>query len=120
MSAEECEHDVVPFKDGFGRCTRCGDESFPLTQEAAGRLPCCGSYTEHVDGCDGVVRQTWALAKMAEQELEQAIRALTFPPVNRANVRSRIESALELVRRVRWDGADPPPRAPTVDPGLSE
>ena len=34
----ECEHDVVePYGDGnWGRCSMCGDDSFPITAEAAG------------------------------------------------------------------------------------
>lgn len=109
--AGDCEHrEIVPHRDGFGRCTACGEDDFPMTNEAAGRLPCCGSYTEHEPGCDGVVRQTWALAKNAEHELERALEALSFPPTRIAHAKERIESALEQVRRIRWEGADPPPR----------
>ena len=31
---DPCDHDVVPYGDGrSGRCTKCGDDSFPLVDE---------------------------------------------------------------------------------------
>ena len=32
----DCEHDVQPIDEHWGRCTKCGGDGFPLTWEAAG------------------------------------------------------------------------------------
>lgn len=114
-----CSHHVVPHRDGFGRCTKCGDDSFPITCEAAGRFACCGSYSEHEPGCDGVTRQTWALAKGAEQELERAIAMVDFGGSKKA-LRERLRVALDSVRRIRWEGADPPPYVDKTVPSFGE
>ncbi len=46
VASQDCAHaNVEPVGDGsFGRCTRCGDDSFPLTPKAAGACAACGSY----------------------------------------------------------------------------
>lgn len=57
-----CEHDVRPDEDkpGFGRCCECGEEDFPLTDEAAyGAVKCSackdtGLVSVSLDGKPGV------------------------------------------------------------------
>jgi hypothetical protein len=40
-----CAHrSVRPTGNGWARCDECGDNTFPISDEAAGRHPCCGSY----------------------------------------------------------------------------
>lgn len=33
---EECRHDIVPVNYHWGQCSKCGDDSFPLSVQAAG------------------------------------------------------------------------------------
>lgn len=112
-------HVIVPHRDGFGRCSVCGDDSFPMTMEAAGVLPCCGGEAGHAEGCDGKVRQPWALAKAAEQELERALGNLDFD-MSKESIRRHLIAGLEQVRMIRWEGADPPPRNDRTARSLSE
>lgn len=107
---EACQHDVKPIGNGFGRCSKCKETDFPLSAEAAGALPCCGDFGDHLEHCDGVVRQPWALARAAQKELEQAIATLDYPPFNRVWLRERLAVVLEQLDRIALDGADPPPR----------
>lgn len=39
---EDCAHDIVPLPDNpeWGRCTKCGDDTFPLTAHAAYSVQC--------------------------------------------------------------------------------
>lgn len=113
------QHVIVPDRNGFGRCSVCNDDSFPMTMEAVGVLPCCGGEADHAEGCDGKVRQPWALAKAAEQELERALGNLDFN-MSKESIRRHLLAGLEQVRMIRWEGADPPPRNDRTALSLSE
>ena len=40
-----CRHDrVEPIGNGWGRCAKCGDSTFPLTPATAGQCEKCGRY----------------------------------------------------------------------------
>lgn len=52
--SDNCSHnEIEPYGDGsWGRCKLCGDDSFPLTAEAAGMCSYCGAYCGyHKRGC---------------------------------------------------------------------
>lgn len=58
LMAGRCRHEgtVVPVDADWARCTACGDDSFPLSDRAAGRWPCCGAYADHHPGCPAEAR----------------------------------------------------------------
>jgi hypothetical protein len=113
-----CDHpELVLLENGCGRCTTCGADDLPLTAEGAGSCKSCGSFGECDEGCDGEVRQPWALAREQEDMLDKAIDAL---PAEK--VRSLVEAvgldatnalfgalfgARHHARRIRYDGREP-------------
>lgn len=93
-----CKHEVVlPLGTGFGRCQACGDESFPMTEEAGGQCGSCGTYGECSPECDGVPRRPWALAK-------QALENLRF--VYSGPVPSTVDFTVEMLRRITGEIRD--------------
>lgn len=93
-----CTHALIlPMGTGYGRCMACGDDSFPMTGEAANQCPSCGSYGEHGTRCDGVVRMPWALARQALDDLQ---RTYSGP------VPSTMASAVEALRRITGEIQD--------------
>lgn len=93
-----CSHALIlPMGTGFGRCAACGDDSFPMTGEAANQCPSCGSYGEHTKECDGHFRQPWAVAKQALEDLR---RAYSGP------VPSTMDSTVLALRRIVGEVVD--------------
>lgn len=93
-----CPHSLVlPMETGFGRCMACGDDSFPMTGMAANQCQSCGSYGEHAKTCDGAVRQPWAVAKQALEELR---RTYGGP------VPSTMDSTVLALRRIMGEVVD--------------
>lgn len=93
-----CPHGLIlPLGTGFGRCTSCGDDTFPMTGEAADQCPSCGSFGEHLKECDGVVQMPWALAKQALANLRSAYSG---------PVPSTVDPAVEALRRIAGEVVD--------------
>lgn len=49
-SLDDCDHEVEDLGNGWGRCAKCGDDTFPTTAETAGEyqhVGCCLSHDQN-------------------------------------------------------------------------
>lgn len=77
---DTCAHEVVPIDANWGRCTKCGDNTFPLSDEAAwgGPRPPCrsGTFASPETDVDQLTRGVGTApteAKMAAELLSDGI-----------------------------------------------